>query len=353
MIIGEQAWFLMLFDLQNLGTLARKPKRTTTYSNDYTILIPISSRPIFKGLYDYLQDKKERVIIVDDSKDASLEQYVKFLKKNKFKVIKSKGKTFKWGALKGALEHVKTNNVVFLDDDTIPKKDFGYLVGQLEESKADLASVNVYPLNNNNYLEKLQDLEYRFAMLARQNRRWITSGACIPARTESIKKILDNHSGFREGGDIEIGLLARKMGYKVIHSEFEVDTEVPNTFWKWCDQRKKWMGGNFRHTCINAFAGKRDFIYMFYFTFLIWLHLPFRFFYVWLYPIVLPIVILIYIPITFISNLKISNNIFNPYILLYPLYAIFQVMIIAPFGIWWYFKSAKEQKNWGIIKINR
>ncbi len=341
-----------LFDLQNFATLFRKPKHTNLKCFDYTVLVPINSRPIERRLFGYLTKIKEKVIIVDDT-NGNGEKYREFLKREKFKIIKKEGNGFKWGALKYALNFVKTKYTIFLDDDTIPKRDFSNLVGILEKENADLTSVRVFADRNKKLIEKLQDIEYKIAMLARQNRKWITSGACICGKTESLRKIMDSHSLFREGGDIETGLLAKKMGMKIHHSEFEVYTEIPSTFKSWFSQRMKWMGGNFRHNVINFGKQFPDIIHIFYFSIVVWLLLLVKIFLIIMYPKIFLMVILAYIPITFISNLKIIKNLsFIPF-LLFPIYAIFQVTVLAVFGMAYYFRSALEQRNIGRIKVRK
>ncbi len=265
-------------------------------------------------------------------------------------MVKSTGHGFKWSSLQNALQYVDTKYIIFLDDDTYSKKDYGLLVGTLDKEKGDISSVQCFPSNVTNTIERLQDIEYRVAMLGRQNRRWITSGACICAKTSSMKKILNNHSGYRDGGDIEIGLLSKKMGMKYIHTNFEVFTEIPSTIGGWFSQRRKWMGGNFRHTTMNLFSGGRDGVYLIYFFILLWTHIFVRYYLLYRFPITFGVIMICYIPVTLVSNLKIWKSIFRKELLLYPLYALFQIMFISIFGIYSYIFVAIRQKNYGFIK---
>lgn len=345
---------LYLMDMQNLFTFTKKPVGLKWKCEDYTILIPVHKRYLDKNLRDQLKGKENKTIIVDDSNGYELmKDYLSNLKKEGFRVIKSENPGFKWGALKNTLRYIVTKYTLFLDDDTYSRKDFGFLVGVLEEKSADISSVKVFPSNTKTIIERLQDIEYRIAMLSRQNRNWITSGACICAKTESIKIILENHSGFREGGDIEIGLIAKKLKMKYIHTDFEVFTEVPSNFTGWFSQRYKWMGGNFRHTTMNLFSGGRDVIYLSYFFIFVWTHILVRYFLMIEYPLIFGMTVLIYIPLTFIANCKIGRTIWRKELIIFPIYALFQTMFISIFGIGWYIKSAIEQKNFGFISIKK
>jgi len=341
---------LFLFDLQNIATLFRKEIHPTKKSNDYTILIPVHKRKLDPLLEKQILEIRDKIIIVDDSKgDKFMKGYLSSLRDWGIKIIKKEGEGFKWSALKNALNYVTTKYVIFLDDDTYSEKDFEYLAGTLEHEKADIASVNVYPTKTKTVMEKLQNIEYRIAMLGRQNRPWITSGACIVSKTHIMKDILENHSGFRDGGDIEIGLLAKRKKFKVIHLEYDVYTEVPSTFREWFSQRYKWMGGNFRHVVVNIFSGGRDSIYLFYFFILLWTHILVRYYLLFEYPGIFFLIMGIYAPLTYIGNIKIRKHLHTPLLFIFPVYAIFQIMVLSIFGIFSYFYVAIKQRNFGFI----
>ena len=78
------------------------------------------------------------------------------------------------------------------------------------------------------------------------------NGIELENKGKEIKKLFKKEDYPNNGGDIEIGLLGKKLGLKIIHLNFEVTTEVPNTFKKWFKQRMYWAGGNFRHNIVNS-----------------------------------------------------------------------------------------------------
>jgi len=365
---------LTLFDTQNLLTfipfLNKKIEMNGKKEEDYTILVTTYNSNIPLKNIHFLRQYKEKVIICDDgSRNSYFLEYLKQLEKEGFRVVRNgKKKYMKWEflkrvisepsrevALKEGLKKVQTKYTIFLDDDSVPEGDLGYAVNCLEETDADLASVKIFPINQNNLIENLQTIEYAGAMLAREIRPYLTSGACLIGKTTSLRKIMDSHSMFYQGGDIEIGVLAKKLGMKVIHVKFNVFTEVPNTFFRWFKQRCMWASGNFRHTVINFWNYlKFDPLHIFYFTFMIWILLYFKWKTNFAAPLFIFLVLLIYIPITIISNLKIIKEFKDKkwwfYFLIFPIYALIQVLIIIPTGIFIYLNQALIYKNWGIIK---
>jgi cellulose synthase/poly-beta-1,6-N-acetylglucosamine synthase-like glycosyltransferase len=126
-------------------------------------------------------------------------------------------------------------------------------------------------------MEKLQSIEYAVAMDTRKIYPWLTSWACMIARTKVIRDIMKNHSLLFSGGDIEIVKLAKMLGYKVGHLHFEFFTDVPSTFKAWFKQRMAWFGGGFRHAVINMHQYTwRHPLFYFYTTFLVFLLTPLR-----------------------------------------------------------------------------
>lgn len=366
---------LTIFDLGNLATFV--PSLNKSYNinenenKDYTILVTTfnSANPL--KIIDYLRKQKEHIIICDDgSTDKDFILYLNTLEKEGFRIIyNGHKKLIKWKflkevvtipsreqALKEGLEYVNTKFCIFLDDDTIPEGNIGKAVNVIDEKKADLASLKCYPRNKERLIENLQNIEYHAAMLGREVRPYLTSGACLIGKTSSLRKIMEHHSLFYQGGDIEIGVLARKLKMKIIHINYAVNTEVPRTIRKWARQRAYWMSGGFRHAIINAHNYiKLDPLHVIYFSGIIWFLLFFKWKSNFVSPISLLWVLGIYIFITFISNLKIYKPLWKETKwyswILFPIYAAFQVMILPLFGVFLYFKQVIKFKNWGVISI--
>jgi hypothetical protein len=199
-------------------------------------------------------------------------------------------------------------------------------------------------------MEKLQNLEYNLAMDARKIYPWLTSGAGVIARTESIKNIMAHLSLFFSGGDIEIGKLGGLLKYKVGHLPFNFYTDVPPTFKSWFKQRMAWFGGGFRHAIVNfyKFNWKHP-LFFIYTTIFVYGLTPIRWYEMIMYWQVLPLVIAIYLCLVFTFHWK--NRSWDFF--LFPVYALIQVMIILPLGIYTYFRMALYSDNVGLIGLRK
>jgi cellulose synthase/poly-beta-1,6-N-acetylglucosamine synthase-like glycosyltransferase len=252
--------------------------------------------------------------------------------------------------IRDSFEVVTTKYCIFLDGDTVAHDDLRTLVGEMELFKYDLASVRVLASQQKTIMEKLQSVEYELAMDARQVYPWLTSGACMVAKTAVIQEIMGHHSLFFSGGDIEIGKLAKMLHFKVGHIHFKFYTDVPPTFKGWFKQRMAWCGGGFRHAVVNIhqYTWRHPFFY-FYVTFLVYLLWPLRWYEMIIHPTVVPIVIVLYWLFILFFHLKI----FKLFYLLFPFYALIQVMVLIPLGMYMYIRMARSSRNSGFIKLRK
>lgn len=250
--------------------------------------------------------------------------------------------------IKEGIQLVKTKYCIFIDGDTIAKEPLEMLVGTFEEHKYDIASVRVLASKEDTIMEKLQSFEYKLAMDARKLYPWLTSGAASVAKFEIIKDIMAHHSLFFSGGDIEIGKLAGMLKYKVGHIPFDFYTDVPQTFNAWVKQRLAWSGGGFRHAIINfnRYSWRHP-LYYFYFTGLVYAFTPLRWYELITHPLLLPLIIGIYWVLIYLFHWKERRL----YLLLFPLYAFIQVMVIIPLGLLRYFHMAYHSNNVGLIRL--
>lgn len=250
--------------------------------------------------------------------------------------------------IKDGLEVVNTEYCIFIDGDTVAKKPFEKLIGLMKEKDFDLASVRVLASKNETVMERLQNYEYQLAMDGRRLYPWLTSGAGVVIRTKVIRHIMIHHSLFFSGGDIEIGKLAGLLKYKVGHLYFEFYTDVPATFKAWFKQRLVWSGGGFRHAIINFYSYSwRHPIFFLYFTVLVYGATPLRWYEMIVHPSALPLVIVIYVILTYVLLWKQRSW----YMLLIPFYSLIQIMVILPCGIYMYFRMALHSENVGLIKL--
>src|SRR6185437_1909982 len=84
--------------------------------------------------------------------------------------------------------------------------------------------------NRTNAVTKFQALEYRMAMLAQHFRPWLTSGACFLGRTDALIRIMNLHSLWTPGEDIETGRTALALRMRIRHLDIVVETDAPDTW---------------------------------------------------------------------------------------------------------------------------
>ncbi|HYC80041.1 MAG TPA: glycosyltransferase family 2 protein [Candidatus Binatia bacterium] len=392
---------IALISLIDFVTLARsrfiKPtkitQRTPMY-HDYSILIPIFGDMSYLKNVKFLSRYKSHVILCTTTKESPEfnQEITRVAEKYGFKIYRSevplasqKSKPNPWRLFQKTLHGetevnkidesvvtidsaegkinveiardeiirdsfaaVQTEYCIFLDGDTVARHSMDKLVGLMIERKLDLASVRVLASKKETVMEKLQSIEYEFAMDARKVYPWLTSGASMVAKTEVIKEIMSHHSLFFSGGDIEIGKLARMLNFKVGHIDFEFFTDVPATFKAWFKQRMAWFGGGFRHAVINMHQYSwRHPLFYFYTTFLVYLLTPLRWYEVIKRPLVIPLIVLLYWGLLLLFR----GRQMRWYYLLFPFYALTQIMILPICGAYTYFKMANHANNVGMIKL--
>ena len=156
--------------------------------------------------------------------------------------------------LSSALEAgaVLTSYAIRMDGDSYAEGDLGHAVAAAASADADLVSVKIVAANRRRLIERLQGVECEMAMLGRHLRPWLPSGACMIAKTASLRRILRSHSFWFYGEDMETGVIAKRFRMRVCHVDFRVFTEVPESVPAWLRQRRGWWAGNFRQVFVNA-----------------------------------------------------------------------------------------------------
>ncbi|MEM3712625.1 MAG: glycosyltransferase family 2 protein [Thermoproteota archaeon] len=349
-MIVEGCFFpwLALFDCKNFISKFKKPFeiKDSVYI-DYTIVVPLFKNPDYLKNLDYLRRFKEKVIIATlKEDDPRMTGFLASLKAEGFRILEVEetgGIDLKYYLIKRvvgtqiydilrrkSVELVKTKYLCFLDGDTVPEDDIGKVCAVMEENSLDLVSVKVVPSNSRNFIEKMQEVEYKIAMLSRHYFPWLTSGACTIGKTTILREIMKRHSLFFWGGDIEIGVLARKMKKKIGHVNFKAYTVTPSSFRKWFKQRTGWFCGTFRLSVINSdhhiLQAPLYLIYSCGLVFLLW---PFKIVFSITHWHILPYIILFYILLTFLANWQVRSK----YMIMFPFYAVIQVLIMPILGI--------------------
>jgi hypothetical protein len=251
--------------------------------------------------------------------------------------------------IRNALATVKEEYVIPLDADSTTQEPFGLLVGELRLLGLDIASIRLVTSRADTLLTRLQRFEYRLAMQLRTIFPWMISGACHVAKTSVLSDIMDRHSLFFQGNDVEIGLIAHVRRYKIGHVPFEVTTNVPETAKGWMRQRLAWAGGEFRLFIVNCrFILQHPFVWI-YSGLIAILMFPLRWFFIVHPSLPLLISFVLYVVLVLYLHWKWRSA----WVLLMPLYVLVSSLVFTPIGIVTYVHMALKHDNWGIIRPQR
>ena len=252
--------------------------------------------------------------------------------------------------IRGVLATVTEPYVIPLDADSFPSRPLGQLAGELDSRGLDIASVRIMPGNRNeSVLTRLQYFEYWLAMQIRFIAPWLVSGACQMARTPVLLDVMNHHSLYMQGNDVEIGLLSESRGYRIGHIAFEIRTDVPAKFTPWLRQRLAWAGGQFRLFIVNIRFIRRHPFMWFYGAGIATLGLVFR----WQIFTGPPRPLLAaaaggYIALVVYLYLRRGGG--NGWVLAMPFYVLLSSFLILPLGPIWYVKMSRAAHNWGVIR---
>ena len=239
-----------------------------------------------------------------------------------------------------------TGFVLRMDADTTPLEDVGRFIAAMSADGADLASVKVRVADPRNHVHRFQDLEYQMAMLSRHFRPWLTSGACFAARTEALALILEHHSLWFPGEDIETGRIAHALKLRVRHLDMTVETDAPASWRSLLAQRRTWWAGSFRHSIINFDRNAVHLpVWTFYYVLLVWVGVAFK----WdtllehLHPLALlqtlAWLFVVYAFVTVIANWQVRSW----RMLFFPPYALLQAVLMPTIGSVYYWRLAHKQ----------
>ena len=367
-------WFLLALLLLPLfwvlvdsvaGIRSRKyqnEKLTERLSEDFTVLVPIYGNMRYLVNRDYLAQYANKVVLCTSSGETE-EFYLELgevVKQYGFRSYRSPyvpvtttkkrrtGGVIRDRVIRDALVSINELGAytICIDADTTTPDPLQKLVGALELSGADFASVELVPQEEGGMLVQLQRHEYSLSMRIRYLIPWMLSGACHVGKTDALRAIMTRHSLFFQGNDVEAGLLGDQLGYKAVHLPFKVDTEVPSRFKPWWRQRVAWAGGEFRLFITNArYVLKHPFIWM-YGGLVAILMVGLR----W-WSVVQPSWILLgVLALYYVSVIWVHWKTRNWWLLLMPFYTLFNSLVMVPIGVIWYFVMAIPEKNFGVIR---
>ena len=348
------AIFLVAFDFQNLlswwGGRTIKPGRQT--SQDFTIVVPVFGHPrYFDG--ERLLRYRQNVLVAMDIGPPPMAALADELEREGWKVERVELPDPNPAALvAAALPAVTTKYTFRLDADTIVGDDVAAAVAAADMAGADLCSIKCAVDNRTNVVTKLQALEYRMAMLCRHFRPWLTSGACFLARTDALRQIMARHSRWTPGEDIETGRTALALRMRIRHLDMVVRTDAPDSWRALVRQRQLWWAGAFRHWWINV---DRNLLHLpvltTYYLVAIWAS-----FYVKWWTLLSPAAVVASLPavygaylfVTATSNLQVLS----PWMILFPFYALAQVLVMPPLGALKYVELARRRRRIGRYRFS-
>jgi Glycosyl transferase family group 2 len=336
---------LVAFDFQNLlswwhGRLIRRAEHGTT---DYTIVVPLFGHPRYFDGRSQIECYRDRILVALEVTPPHMQAFADELEAEGWRVCRIRvARPNPAKLMREALATVTTTYALRLDADTHLDSGLDRMVAAVAASDADICSVKVEADEPKTTAAKLQALEYRMAMLARHYRPWMTSGACFIGKTDSLRLIFTHHSLWTPGEDIETGRAAHAMRMRIRHADFVVTTEVPSTWLALFRQRRLWWAGTFRHNVVNA---DRNLIHLPIVTGYTLLAVYATFAFKWwgmidwqTLPQELPIVLLVYAFVTFISNVQVRSR----WMLVFPLYALAQSFIMPLIGAMYYVVLARR-----------
>ncbi|MBG0567877.1 glycosyltransferase family 2 protein [Actinoplanes aureus] len=347
------------------GFTGRKPSAGSP-NEDFEILVPIYGSVSYLENVDYLRQYGAKVLLCTTNGEtaAFYRDLAGIAEKNGFRIyraeavaggIGSDGRRATSGAardmlVREALEHVvRAAYVVCIDADSVTERPFGELVGMLAANGYDFASVPLVPSNTGTALGQLQAYEYRSAMKLRHIAPWQVSGACHVARAEAHRAVMRRHSLFFQGNDVEAGLLAKALGYRIGHLPFAVSTAVPDTVKSWYRQRLAWSGGEFRLFVMNLHLLVRHPVFWIYGAIVTTLGLPLR----WVTLATGGWALLVIFGLHFVATVCVHWRVRTPWLLLLPLYSLFNSLVMTPLGAIWYVRMAVADRNAGFIRARR
>jgi len=251
--------------------------------------------------------------------------------------------------IRAALELIRTEYVVCIDADTMTEQPIDVLVGALAERQLDFASVQLVASNRTDTLvTRLQAHEYMLAMKLRRVCPWLVSGACHVARTVVHREVMRRHTLFFQANDVEAGLLAQQLGYRVGHIPFVVPTAVPSTARALLRQRYAWVGGEFRLFAVNWRYARHHLAFFLYGLGLVIVMFPLRWFAV-VNDSLTTLLVLFAVYIAAITWLCWHERDYA--VVVMPFYTLVSTMLLVPLGALSYIQMARASRNRGVIRL--
>ncbi len=254
----------LLLYFRNRSQIWAHPPMTQHYP--ISVLIPAYNEEAtiadtVKSIYEMDYDNIVEVIVINDgSKDNTLKVALSLKKLYPHLKILDKKNSGKADSLNQAIKLAIGEIIVVIDADSYPDREsFKRLVGHFDDEEVGVATGTCLPRNRENFLEKLQVLEYRVIAFSRKLLGYIDSIYVAPGTLAMYrKKALTDIEGFDSKNiteDIEITRHLIHNGWKVRQSlSAFVLTTTPSTFKQWYSQRRRWSLGGLQ--CISKYKSE-------------------------------------------------------------------------------------------------
>lgn len=238
-------------------TMFRENKSNVVAENkveaSVSIIIPMHNeeKVIIRTIQPLLCLKDIEILLIDDgSTDDTVKiisPYVKLYDNIKLYKQPNQGKS---SALNLGIKHSRSDIIICIDADTyITSSSIYSLLNKFSNEKVVAVSGNLRGININNFLTRLQDVEYisiynfEREVFSRVNGITIVPGAIGAFKRNIIQKI----GGYNSGSlteDIDLVLKLRKNGFKIDNSKDSIAfTELPENINMYIRQRVRWKTG--------------------------------------------------------------------------------------------------------------
>ncbi len=333
--------------------------------SDFQVLVPIYGNVRYLQNVEYLQQYGGRVLLCTTTHESAdfYRELEEIASRNGFQIIRAaarpvatRGKRATSGAVRDtivreAMSFVSATYVVCVDADSTSAMSFDRLVGAMEERHLDLVSVPLVPANHShNWLTRLQTYEYSLAMRLRKVMPWLISGACHAARADVYRRIMQRHSLFFQGNDVEVGIIAGRLRYRIGHIPFAVLTDVPETPAAWWRQRLAWSAGEVRLFLLNPQLVVMHPLLWLYGGVIVLVGFPLR----WYWLSGASTGSLLYLGLVYVLlTAALHRGKLSGWLLLLPFYAAVLSLVMVPLGLLRYLGMAWRDRNLGLIRTRQ
>ena len=252
-------YFMSLFTLtfiQNKREMFSVPK--ITKKHPISVLIPAyneedSIEGTVKTVLDSDYENIVEVIVINDGSTDGTLDIARMLEKKYLKVkVFNKKNSGKADSLNQALKIAKGEIIAVVDADSYPDKHaMSSMVGFFDDSGVGAATTRILVKQQDNFLRKMQAIEYKVIAFTRKllgflDSIYVTPGPMALYRKSALLKI----HGFDKKNmteDIEATWHLIYEGYKIKMSYVAKSTTVaPDTLKKWIKQRIRWNIGGYQ-----------------------------------------------------------------------------------------------------------